>query len=300
MIKEDADSGVNSKVTQLSTGKYRDTFFRKLFRDEKRILELGNAVMGTDYPDDAKVKLCHIDPDSILARFNDIAAFIETQIIMLCEHESGLNLNMPLRILLYLSQTIYSLIDKNQLHGKKLIQIPTPKIYVLYNGKTKLKKTKLKLSDAFMIKDNAPCLELEVEIIDINYNSGSAALAKSQLLNGYAFLIAEINKNMDRRYPRDKAIKLAVDTCIKLGILADFLKENYEEAYEMLDLQYSFDTEIRVREEQAEERGEERGIEKVVLKLLKKGESDNYIIEVSGISSKRLQELKEELLSAQL
>lgn len=53
-----------------------------------------------------------------------------------CEQQSTLNPNMPLRGLMYFGNLYDSYIESNGLniYGKKLIKIPTPQYYVLYNG----------------------------------------------------------------------------------------------------------------------------------------------------------------------
>jgi hypothetical protein len=78
---------------------------------------------------------------------------------------------MPLRILPYISDTIYTqIIDSDSLYGKKLVKIPTPQFYILYNGTEPLDETVLKLSDSFRAEASEFSIELKVKIIDINYN----------------------------------------------------------------------------------------------------------------------------------
>ena len=72
--------------TQKSTSQHADRLFRKLFHNEKRALELYNAVAGTNYTADVKVKLCTLDPNSLLARYNDLAFAIADQLIVMIEH----------------------------------------------------------------------------------------------------------------------------------------------------------------------------------------------------------------------
>ena len=92
------------------TGKqYRDTVFRTLFHDKKRAIELCNDVAGTAYPEDTPVELCSLDSSSsLLARYNDVAFAIGNQLIVMCEHQSSINPNMPLRFLPYITDMIYS------------------------------------------------------------------------------------------------------------------------------------------------------------------------------------------------
>lgn len=74
--KESNETGAN----------YKDTVFRKLFHDEKRAIELCNAVAGTNYPDDVPVEIYSLDSGSLLARYNDVAFSIDNEVIVMCEH----------------------------------------------------------------------------------------------------------------------------------------------------------------------------------------------------------------------
>ena len=45
---------------------------------------------------------------------------------------------------------------------KKIVPLPTPEFYTFYNGKEKWEKEKeLRLSDAYIVKDGEPSLELK-------------------------------------------------------------------------------------------------------------------------------------------
>ncbi len=65
---------------------------------------------------------------------NDICFTIDNQFIILIEHQSTINNNMPLRCLLYIAREYEKLIDKNIVYKSTLQKIPTPHCYVLYNG----------------------------------------------------------------------------------------------------------------------------------------------------------------------
>ncbi|MCL1884758.1 MAG: hypothetical protein FWF81_13525 [Defluviitaleaceae bacterium] len=123
---------------------------------------------------------------------------------------------MPLRLLPFATDILYTwLSDKKALYKNSLATIPTPKFYVLYNGKEKLKNNILRLSDAFRFDNHDFSMELTVKIIDVNYDSGDDVLQKSPSLGGYAYLIERIRQNMNTGSLRDSAIKAAVNHCIQ-------------------------------------------------------------------------------------
>jgi predicted transposase/invertase (TIGR01784 family) len=243
----------------LKTGRqYKDTLFRTLFSDSQRFLELYNAVEGCDYPEDTPVTPC--PSNSLLARFNDLAACIGSQLVVFFEHQSTLSKNMALRLLPYAADTLYThIVDKDKLYGNTRVIIPTPKFYVLYNGEQRLESRVLKLSDSFVMEDPEPSLELTAKIIDINYDSGEAALGRSSSLQGYAMLIAEVRKNLHTDMARDEAIVAAINDCIDQGILQTFLHEHYGEVAKMLNNEYDAEAERRVLRQEGKQEGRQEG-----------------------------------------
>ena len=131
---------LNTSPKSKSDIKYRNTLIRALFQDEKRAIELCNAVTGSDYPEGTKVELCDLD-NSLVWRYNDLAFAIDDQLLFMIEHQSSISPNLPLRFLSYVTDILYSWFVKvDELYGKKLYQIPIPKCYVLYNGVEQLKE----------------------------------------------------------------------------------------------------------------------------------------------------------------
>jgi len=258
--------------TQKTGHQYKDTLFRTLFRDSKNFLELYNAVADEDYPEDTVVTL--YSSNEILARFNDVAAGIGDQLIIFFEHQSTISKNMPLRLLSYATDILHSyVVDRDRLYGSAQVMIPTPRFYVLYNGEQRLTEKVLKLSDAFIIRDTEPEMELIANVIDINLGS-SVVLNRSITLQGYAFLIDEVRKNQINGMTRDKAITVAIDSCISLNILTDFLTEHYLEVKKMLNWEYDADAERRVIREE----GMQQGVD-LLAKLIKEGLSVDEALE---------------------
>jgi len=199
--------------SQKSGRQYKDTLFRTLFGDRKHFLELYNAVANEHFPEDTVVT--PFPSNSLLAKFNDLAACIDNQLVVFFEHQSTMSTNMPLRLLSYVSDILHLyVVDRDALYGPDQVTIPTPKFYVLYNGKQKLKQSEIRLSDAFRTFDPEPSLELIAKIIDINADSNEDALSRSAHLHGYSLLIDNIRRNLSTGMTRDMAISTAIDTCI--------------------------------------------------------------------------------------
>jgi hypothetical protein len=286
-----------TKATK-STTKYKDSLFRVLYKDEQRAKELCEATSGLKFPEDAPIQLCTLE-DSILNRYNDMGVAIGNKLLVLHEQQSSINPNMPYRLLEYL---LYSygkwFVDRKMLYGEELVEIPFPEFYVLYNGKKELKETTLKLSSAYKMKDRKVMLELEVDVIDINYERNHTVLEKSPTLKGYSYLIATIRKFIDAGDSRDVAVAKAVRKCISEGILADFLSENnFEEVCDMLDFEYNLEDELAVRGEQREKKGKIEGrIEGMVsVYFTEMSLNSQQIAEKLGIKEKEVSETLDRL-----
>jgi hypothetical protein len=247
---------LSSGNVQGTNAKFRDTFFRSLFREETRALELYNAVTG----ESSTGAITLYEDDEFWARQNDLAFSVDDRLVVMCEHQSSWNPNMPLRMLLYFAQILRAqVVGDHRVYSRVQVSIPAPKFFVLYNGPTKLDRQTLHLSDAFRHKDGKPMLEMSVDVVDINWKAGNLVLARSPFLDGYAFLVAEIKKNMENGMSRDRAIGTAIATCINFGKLDGYLKEHYEEVVTMLTYEYSYETHMSVLREEARAEGFEEG-----------------------------------------
>lgn len=216
---------------------YKSSLFVEIFSDEKRGLSIFNALMGTNYSNPEELEIVTLKDAVFMHRKNDVALLIEMRLLML-EHQSSINPNMPLRGLQYYSKSMDGYLEKNQLniYGSKQIKIPAPFYFVLYNGKKDAPdRETLKLSDSF---------ECETE--------------------GYSQLVEYIRENVDIGLEKEDAVDAAVDRCIKEGYLVDYLRQHIGEAKGML--LSGFNEEIY--EKGLREEGREEGIEFLVKNLL--------------------------------
>lgn len=248
-----SENAAEEKINDKSDREYKDSVIRLLFRDKKRAIELCNAVADKNYPMDAKVINCNMD-NALLKRYGDVAFAIEGELFLMFEHQSTPSKNMALRCLQYGTDIIIAkFATQKALLRETLLKIPTPKFYLLYNGEKPMPEV-MRLSDAFTTYDEQPSLEVIINVVNINHGSGSKALKKSPSLDGYAYLIALIRQKMNEGLERGKAIAVSIEQCIKEGIIAEFLKENYGEVVEMLKYEYTLEDELEAREMDGKEK----------------------------------------------
>ena len=253
---------------------YKDTVFRMLFREKENLLSLYNAVNGTAYTDVERLEISTLENAVYMNYKNDIS-FVMNFELMLYEHQSTVNPNMPLRHLIYVTKVLQGIIRNADLYGSVLVQIPTPRFVIFYNGMEEQPEQKiLKLSDAFKKRLEVPELELIVTMYNINFGQNSELLNACQTLKEYAQYVSIVRKYAEK-LPFAEAVEAAVDECIKDGILSDFLLKNRAEAIEMSIFEYDEEKHLKNEREYAYNKGRTEGVQIVgfILKCSNKGDS---------------------------
>ena len=228
---------------------YKDTIFRMLFREKENLLSLYNALNHTAYTNVNDLEITTLENAIYMNYKNDISFVFDFE-LMLYEHQSTVNPNMPLRDLIYVSRVIQSRIKDENLYGKSYIKIPAPKFVVFYNGTDfQPEQQILRLSDAYEKKQEAPELELTVTVYNINWGHNPVLLEACRLLKEYAQYVEQV-RIFAREESFSEAVEHAVDYCIENGILLEFLSKNRAEAIAVCIFEY--DEEKHMKQEQEE------------------------------------------------
>ena len=236
---------------------YRDTLFRMLYRNKKRLLSLFNAVNGTQYDNPDDLTITTLEGVLYLGMKNDVSCIID-MMMQLYEHQSTVNPNMPLRNLFYVSDLLQKYIYEEgiDIYSRKQIKIPTPKFVVFYNGDEEQPERKeIRLSKAFSANTGETNMELVVLQININKGQNEELKASCKTLQEYAEFTERAREHRKEMELED-AIRTTIDECIRDGILKDFLLKNKAEVYHMC--LYEFDVELHERVLREEEREEGR------------------------------------------
>jgi hypothetical protein len=106
---------------------------------------------------------------------NDISFEIDKELVIILEHQSTINLNLPLRIFMYIARVYKKITAGRNVYGSRKLPIPRPEFIVLYNGTAPYPDySVLRLSDAFAETasltgraEGDPCLELVVKVYNI-------------------------------------------------------------------------------------------------------------------------------------
>ena len=234
--------------------KYKDNVFCMLYREKENLLDLYNALRGSNYTNVDDLQVTTLNGGSYMKYKND-ASFVLNMSLYMFEQQSSKNENMPLRFLHYLSDVYREMFSNDVLHRRSMIKIPVPHFVTFYNGLEKWieEEEEIKLSDMYEIPVDNPQLELKVRVININRDVD--ILSKCETLRGY---MTFVNKTRCKTQVEKKDVKQAVleaiDECMEENILVDFFEKHREEVVEVSI--YDYDEE-KVRKTLADEAREE-------------------------------------------
>ncbi|MHB9291371.1 hypothetical protein Holit_00446 [Hollandina sp. SP2] len=249
---------------------YKDSVFSLLFSEPETLRELYSALEGVPVDPTVPVTINTLQDALYMERYNDISFTLGNKLVILIEHQSSINPNMPLRILLYIARVYEKIIEqgvKGSLYREKLIMIPYPVLMVLYNGtKPYPDQQFLRLSDAFEdigdLKGRVfSHLELLVKVYNINQGHNEDILRRCAKLREYSTFIEKIREN--RKTQRmEAALKAAITYCIDHQILSAFLSAHSTEVRNMLSGEWNWDEAKEIWQEEAREAGREEEREK--------------------------------------
>ena len=237
---------------------YKDTVFRILFREKKDLLSLYNALNGTNYTDVDSLEITTLE-NAVYTNYKNDISFVFAFELLLYEHQSTFNPNMPLRDLFYVTSMLQDKTKDENLYSTSIIRIPAPKFVVFYNGTDfQPEQQILRLSDAFAKKQNCPALELTVVVYNINLGHNQELLEACQLLKEYAQYVEQV-RIFAKAMPFSEAVEKAVDYCIRNEILSDFLSKNRAEAIAMSIFEYDEEKHMQSEREEWREIGRKEG-----------------------------------------
>lgn len=293
-----------TKQTEKSAVKrdYKSRMFTMIFRDKKELLQLYNAVGRRNYEDPELLTINTLENAIYMSMQNDLSFVIDSR-LSLYEHQSTYSPNLPLRFLMYLSDLYEKMIEGKNVYGTKIIQIPAPKFIVFYNGKKERPEREvIKLSDAYMTRDEEVSLELSVDVLNINVGHNKELLGACKTLGDYSEYVYRV-REYAKEMSIEEAVDRAIDECIREDILKEFLERNRAEARAMSIYEYDQEEHIRLEREDAFEDGRKEGREEgiglgenkklreLVEKKVKKGLSISEIADMLEESLDKIEDI---------
>ena len=114
---------------------HKNSVFSALFSTPEVLRELYSAIACVDIPSDAVIYINTLSDALYMRQINDVSFTINNKLVVLIEHQSTINENVPIRLLMYIGRVYEKIVDREKLYQKKVEKIPTPEFIVLFNGK---------------------------------------------------------------------------------------------------------------------------------------------------------------------
>ncbi len=279
--------------------KFKNSMFTMLFSDPDILRELYCALEGVSLPKDVPVTINTLENALFMGRINDVSFEIGGKLVVLVEHQSTINANMALRLLMYIGRVYEKIIEGGNVYSAKLLKIPRPEFFVLYNGTDPFPDKKIyRLSEAFeklkelgLEEKDTPALELVVRVVNINDGRNGEIAARCEKLEEYSVFVSKAREFIKKLGSREEGIKKTVRYCVKHGILKEFLKLHAMEVLSMLFTEWNLDDAIAVARKEAREDGIEEGMEKghvseklkIARNLLAEGSTLEFVQKITGL-----------------
>jgi hypothetical protein len=256
------------EVVMGSNIRYKDSVFSFLFSNPDTLRELYSAICGIILPPSIPVTVNTLEDVLYKTLLNDISFELARKLVILLEHQSSINPNMAIRLLLYIARVYEKLITKKNLYGRKKLYIPRPEFIVLYNGAAPYPdQAELKLSEAYEdpgslgIRQEGPALELAVKVYNINAGHNERILGSCETLKGYSTFIGKVREMEAEKGDREAAMGEAIRWCVRNNVLRGFFEEHGSEVVNMLLSEWKLEEALVVEREEGWEEGLEKGRE---------------------------------------
>lgn len=284
----------------------KDSIFRDLFQNPEYLLQLYQAL----HPEDKTITVDDIELVSIQnvllnQMYNDLGFLVgreQLTLLILLEVQSTWSINILIRILLYLANTLKEYIEKHKfnVYGSKKLKLPKAEFYVIYTGESLARPEWLSLADEYFGGDDT-FLNLKVRVI---YNG-----VHGDIINQYV-TFTKVYDEQIRLYGRTrKAVLETIKICRDKDVLKQYLESRQKEAVDIMmtlfDQDYAWDRyveefkadlEEKVKkevEEEVKEEGKEEGKEETrkttALNMRKKGFSNQDIADILEIETGKVE-----------
>ena len=278
---------------------YKDSLFRRYFETPAYLAGFHERVTGiaTSAKD---IKITTLKNIMFNSQKNDISFLAQNRYMVLSEHQSSVNENMPLRMLLYVAMLYYKQVRRKALYQEKRISLPVPEFYELNLSDKKLPlKQTIRLSDSFppSLPFEAP-LELVVTRFNISYNEDKdkrSELLQYKPIFDYSFFVHETKKLKALGLNLKEAIQQATDFCIANNIMKDFLLAHYEEVFDMYSIQWNEHDYGEARWNDGWNDGYNKMATSTALDMLRDNEPLEKIIKYSHLPETKILELAKQI-----
>jgi predicted transposase/invertase (TIGR01784 family) len=277
---------------------YKSSVFSLLFGNPKTLRELYNALEGVTLESSVPIAINTLEGAFFKDQLNDLSFLVDNKLVVLIEHQSTINPNMPLRLLMYIGRLYEKLVDRKKRYSETLIPLPCPEFIVLYNGTEPYDDQKtLKLSDAFEkvehLRGGDEPLELEliVKVYNVNPGHNDALLKKCEELSGYSIFVDTVRKYKKTISDKEAAFIKAIKYCIDHNILSQFLELHSSEVLNMLLEEWNIEEYGEVRWEEGRNEGRNEGRRDDARNMLRDNMPPAKVAQYTGLPLEIIQDI---------
>jgi len=254
--------------------KYKDTLFTSLFKDKRYAKLLYESLFPDREPvTEDDIKILSLENIFTVDCYNDACMLFKNILVVLTEHQSTINYNMPTRLLLYIAEEykrFFSGDRHKSLYKSGLVKIPAPEFFVVYTGKGTYPDS-MHLSDAFHFPSGS--LELTATVIDVKNATG--------ILHEFIQLSQEIDAGVKGMQGQEKINKIGeivekyrAPDCL----ISTFLNEKGD-VVDMIHDTLTYHDLLEIKKEEGIEQGIEQLLKCFITSHGKKGQPQSEILE---------------------
>ena len=244
----------------------KDTVFIDLFNQDEYRLQLFQTLHPeiTDVTAD-ELQIITIKRVITNHQYNDLAFLFRNKLMIFVEAQSTWSINILIRILLYLAETILEyLVDrKMNLHAEKKQKIPMPEFYVIYTGDNETPETVSLRKDFFC---NELCwIDLKAKVFNVETDD----------IIGQYIIFSHVLDEQTKKYGR--VIEAATETiriCRDRNVLKDYLNTREKEVVDIMNALFNQELAVNMYGDAREEKGRNEGrnqISQLMAKLFSLG-----------------------------
>ena len=235
----------------------KDHLFVDMFNRKEYCLKLFKALhpeeTGVTEADIGNITLSHVIVDR---PYNDLGFTVGNRLLVLVEAQSAWSGNIPLRLLLYLSDTFVGIIRDNEdwdIHGSRPLPLPVPEFYVIYTGDRKRVPESISLRRDFFGTDAAQ-LDLRARVISME--------STDDIIGQYIIYAHVFDQQVKKYGYTRKAAEEMIRICKDRGALIEYLSRHEKEVADSMIILFEQEEAVKRYGNRMKQEGMARGMEK--------------------------------------
>ena len=242
---------------------FKNSVFIDIFEQDCYRLEL----FRTLHPE--MIDVCSDDIKTITLKqvitnhqYNDLAFLVKERLMVFVEAQSSWSVNILIRILLYLADTIQEYLHDTEkdIHDQKQLQLPLPEFCIIYTGKEAV-PGRISLRKDFFRNPACP-VDLEAQVFT----------AETSDIIGQYIIFCRVLDEQIRKYGRTRgAAKEAILICQDWGVLAEYLNEREKEVIDNMIMLFDQEYAVEQYGKSQKAEGREEGVTDTLKALVSKG-----------------------------